>query len=120
MSIERLEETEEELVNLKITMETDKQRQTGVPTSQSVDNGAEQIFVAQGATPLVQVSSGDLTDRQGNAPLPHPAFTRRGTLLASDNQIEDKQREWEGENLCRACMCISTVCTCTCIDTYTV
>ncbi|XP_064400606.1 sarcolemmal membrane-associated protein-like isoform X2 [Halichondria panicea] len=92
---QRLEETEEELVNLKITMETDKQRQTGVPTSQSVDNGAEQIFVAQGATPLVQVSSGDLTDRQGNAPLPHPAFTRRGTLLASENQIEDKQREWE-------------------------
>ena len=112
--IERLEETEEELVNLKITMETDKQRQAGGgPNPQSVDNGADQIFVAQGAIPFLQSSSSDVTDRQGNAPLPHPVFTRRGTLLASENQLEEKQIEWEGENFYYVCACTLHTCTCT-------
>ncbi len=102
-------------------METDKQRQAGALNPQSVDNGAD--LVAQGSTPLLQSSSSDVTDRQGNAPLPHPVFTRRGTLLASENQLEDKQIEWEGENFYYVCACMYTTymymymyVPCTCID----
>lgn len=105
VSTERLEETQDELVNLKITMETDKQRQAA--NLQPIDDSADQIreiFVEEqpqgGIAPLSLTSS--LVDvSMGASPLPqrHP-LVRRDTLLSPDNlvlQLESKQREWESE-----------------------
>lgn len=100
--VERLEETQDELVSLKITMETDKQRQvaSNLPISDSVDQTRETFVEEQplGALPSLQPI---LIGSVGVSPLSERRpLLRRDTLLSPDNlvfQLESKQKEWECE-----------------------
>ncbi len=109
MSVERLEETQDELVNIKISIETDKQRQAAVTNPQTIDESADQMremFVEeqhQGDSPLLQAGVVDTVPLtvEDVPPLPeHRSLGRRDTLLSPPNivlQLESKQREWERE-----------------------
>ena len=108
---ERLEETEDELVNLKIAMETDKQRRAAAGTEfiippDKVEESSQlaEILVEQEASPpslpnsVSPSDSGLLTSVSSAVDRP---LRRRDTLLSPDNlvqQLESKQREWEGED----------------------